>query len=354
MSRIIIADVRSHATDGTIKGHGYAVASNYLQIFKGTAEVKAAGGPAYARKYGEDCVELPYDTSNSTPGWLNKLRVLLNMRALFRRCRRDTIVLQSSGVATALVGLWLFKPADTRVFMILYNADAVASRLKRCLFRLAKKHICGVLCPNESVGRAHDRAYCVVPDYIYCAEQETSEAHPLIPYAEKTYDFCMVGLIWRDKGMVEVARHLAGTPYKVLIAGGLSGEEGLEEDLRAACRGAENIDLRIGYLSAEEYDAAIRSGRYSILNYSGAYSHHSSGVVFDIIFRGVPVIGSRCRALQFIEEDGIGRTFSDIQDFRPSEVLQESVHHRFVAALQTYYHKHQEYRKKLMAFVGVR
>ncbi len=350
MQRVIIADVRSHTIDGSIKGHGYAVASNYLEIFKGVAEVKVAGGSAYAQRYGDQAIALPNDALPSRPGWLNKLCTLQNMHWLFSHYRKDTIVLQSSGVVTALLGLALFKHAETRVFMILYNTEVMTSCVKRFFLRLAKRRIAGILCPNSKVGKAHNLPYCTIPDYIYCGEENTLRAQP-ISYEDKKYDFCMVGIIWRDKGMVEAARHLAGTPHKVLIAGALSGEEGLEEDLRAACRGTDNIDLRIGYLSAEEYDAAIRNSRYCILNYSAAYSEHTSGVVFDILFRGVPIVGRSCSSLHFIADYGIGQLYEEITAFAPASVLNAAEHARFLENMQHYFETHRAYRDKLIRFV---
>lgn len=350
MSRVIIADVRSHISGDTIRGHGFAVASNYLGVFRDVAEVKVAGGPAYSRKYGEAAIDLPYDTEDTRPTWLNKLRIMQNMRRLFRLCRKDTVVIQSSGVVTAFIGLILFKPAETRVFMILYNEEALNSCLKRFIFRFAKGKISGILCPNERIGKAHDLPYCIVPDYIYCGDGNTRHAKT-IPYEDKRYDFCMVGLIWRDKGMVEAARHLAKTSCRVLIAGSLSGEEGLEDDLRNACTGAENIELRLGYLSEEAYDRAIRNSRYCILNYSGAYSQHSSGVVFDILFRGTPVIGSRCQTLQFVDDFGVGCTYADIGALEPQRLLNESVYHDFCSHMVEYYATHQGYREQVKHFI---
>lgn len=351
MKRVIIADVRSCASAGTIKGHGYAVASNYLQIFRGAAEIKVAGGPAYAGKFGENCESLPYDVKETTPDWINKLRVLLNLKCLFRVCQQDTIVLQSSGVVTALVGIALFKKAHTRVYMILYNAEVQESWIKRLIFKMVKGKISGVICPNDEVGKVHGLPYCTVPDYIYCREQDGENTGNPVSYADKKYDFCMVGLIWRDKGMVEAARYFAGTPYKVLIAGSLSGEEGLEEELKNACSGADNIELRIGYLSSDEYEAAIRASRYSILNYSGAYSQHSSGVVFDMLFRGVPVIGRRCKTLKFIDDFQLGCTYTRIYEFAPESVMQESVYDSFCKRIEEYYTVHQSYRERLRNFI---
>lgn len=348
---IIIADVRSYTSHGLFKGHGYAVASNYLQIFQGKAEVRVAGGPVYAERFRGHIVPLPYNVEEERPSWLNIFYMMRNMRKLFRVCCNDTIILQSSGVANIFAGLALFKRPETKVFMILYNTEALSSFLKRCLFYLAQKKIRGILCPNERVAAAYDLPSCIIPDYIYCPPSDTEPSLESVPYAEKKYDFCMVGLIWRDKGMVEAARCLASTPYKVLIAGEISDEEGLEAELRAVCDGATNIDLRIGYLSSEAYDAAIRQSRYGILNYSGAYSQHSSGVVFDFLFRGVPVIGKTCKTLQFIEEFHVGHTFDRLEEFDFRSIMSESAHREFCSHLKTYYEAHQIYGNKVQSFV---
>lgn len=41
----------------------------------------------------------------------------------------------------------------------------------------------------------------------------------------------------------------------------------------------------------------LEASKYAILNYSGEYSNRSSGVVFDTLFNGVPVIGKKCQYL---------------------------------------------------------
>lgn len=347
MSRVIIADVKSHVQGDTFRGHGRAVAEHYLNVFRGTADVHVAGGPVY-RRFFEDVVPLPFNSEEASSPLKNKWRVMRNLFSLFCQCRKDTIIIQSCAVVTAFLGIALFKRKETRVFMIQYDRDGVSSRLKRFLFRLAKPKISGIICPNIDVGEAYGLPYCVVPDYIY-TEEASQEG--FVPYAQRQYDFCMLGLIWRSKGFVEAARLLAGTPYKVLIAGMPSQEEGLREELKEICDAAENVELHMRYLAADEYDAYIRQSRYCILNYSECYSQKSSGVVFDFLFRGVPVIGSKCRTLRFIEENAIGRTYDDIRDFRPNEVLQETIHQNFLKALQTYYQKHLEYRNQLIHFV---
>lgn len=351
MSRVIIADVRSYTSEGRFWGHGYAVASNFLRIFEKKTEAVVSGGPPYLHKFKEQIIPLPYNVDSCRSSWLNLLLMMLNMRKLFRECRNDTIILQSSGVVSSCVGITLYKKAGTRVFMILYNTEALSSPLKRLLFRLARNKISGILCPNEEVGKAYGIPSCTVPDYIYCSDRKGAHGQSWGGYRDKKYDFCMVGLIWRDKGMVEAARHLAGTPYKVLIAGEVSEEAGLKEELLEACKDADNIELRIGYLSAEDYDAAIRSSRYGILNYSGAYSLHSSGVVFDFLFRGVPIVGRACKTLKLLDDFHVGYTYTHMADFDPLSVLNETVYQGFCRHLESYYEAHQSYKLKVQNFI---
>lgn len=347
MRRVVISDVRSYVRAGVFRGHGRAVAEHFLKVFRGACDCRVAGGPAYSEHF-QDIIPLPYNTVGEQGFVRSKWRVLSNLRTLFRSCRHDAVILQSCAVVTAFIGIALFKKPETKLFMIQYDKEGVRSGLKRFLFRLAKGKIDGIICPHEDIGRAYGLPYCVVPDYIYTEDAAPSAA---LPYAEKPYDFCMLGQIWRSKGILEAARHLAGKPYKVLVAGMPSEEQGLREELEQLDKEADNIEMHLRYLSPEEYEHYLSASRYCILNYSGCYSERSSGVVLDFLFHGVPVIGSHCRALQFIEENGLGKTVERMEDFQPSEVLQEPVHQAYISALQTYYAKHREYREKLIRFI---
>lgn len=92
------------------------------------------------------------------------------------------------------------------------------------------------------------------------------------------YDFGILGIITEDKGVVEVAEQLAQTDYSVLIAG-RSANETIREKLISICKGKENISLILEYVNDEDYDRYLRQIKYCILNYSDAYSKHSSGVI---------------------------------------------------------------------------
>lgn len=342
MSRIVIADFNTHCRQGTCLGHSFAVADNYLHMF---ADAVAAGGPIYASRFTRAEI-LPHQTDEKHGTIVNKWLALRNLRALFRRCRNDILVMQSSSVATAFFGIALFRPRVRKLFMIQYNTAGVSTPLKRLLYRFAFRYIDGIICPTETIGKAYGRPYCLVPDYICTPQQGATE----IAYEHKSYDFCMVGLICRDKGIVEAARVLASSPYRVLIAGRADTPE-IAEELQALADSCSNIELKLQYLSEEEYAASIHASRYCILNYSGAYSEHSSGVVFDILFRGVPVIGSHCRSLEFIRETQTGQLLDNISELNPESLLQEEVYNHFRRHIETYKASHREHRERLYRFL---
>lgn len=342
MPRIVIADFSSYQRRGTCVGHYFAVASNYLQMF---ADAILAAGPVYARSFPQTEV-LPYQPGENHCGIVNKCMALLNLRVLLRKYRHDILILQSRSVATAFFGIALLRPHVRKLVMIQYNKMGLNTPLKRLLYRFASKYIDGIICPTEEIGNAYGRPYCVVPDYIYVPHRQTEE----ISYMQKRYDFCMVGLICRDKGIVEAARFFASTSCRVLIAGRADTPE-IAHELQQLADTAPNIELKLKYLSDEEYEAAIHASRYCMLNYSGAYSEHSSGVVFDILFRGVPVVGRRCQALQFIEEEQTGQLFSDIGEWNAEAVLSEEAYDHFRNHIASYRNSHREHRTRLSDFL---
>ena len=118
----------------------------------------------------------------------------------------------------------------------------------------------------------------------------------------------------------EVVRYFANTPYKVIIAGRPTSKE-LEDEVVAASKDVKNVTTILDFVSEEDFRKYLRESRYAILNYQGEYSNRSSGVVYDNIFSGVPVIGKRCKALNFIGKYGIGYLYDSIKDFAPQEVL---------------------------------
>lgn len=343
--RVIIADIRSMTVDGKAVGHYFSVAANYLDIFQKSCDVMVAGGPVFEQKF-SDLIRLPYDTDEKLSVTENKKRVFCNIRQLFTECANDIIVLQCSAVATAYLGIFLYKPSTCKVFLIQYNTLGIDSFLKKTLFCLAKNKIDGIVCPNDAIGSAYGLPYCVVPDYIYTGEGLCADGS----FESKKNDFGMFGLIVPDKGIIEAARFFAGSEYSVKIAG-YPQDEQVKKELLDICRKGENIELNLGYLSEEEYISGIKNSRYCILNYSGAYSEHSSGVVFDILFNGVPVIGKKCRSLEFIEKNNIGLIYDDISDVRFETIMNPQVYETYLRNIEKYFVEQRKNADTLVSFV---
>lgn len=345
MNVIIIADIRSHALTGKVTGHFIPLAKNYQAIFKGLCDVKVSGGPAYLKSFKEEeMVTLPYDINATT--MKDKWHTFDNCKILFKEGRGKIIIFQQSSIVTAYLALALFYHRKSKVFIIQYSRTGIDSPLKRTLYRLAKKKIDGVICPNEDVGKAYGLPYVVVPDYIYTGDANI----PTLSFEEKKFDFCIVGRLSPEKGIPEAIRALRDTGYKVLIAGRPQMEK-LADEIRDACEGASNIELHLGYIDDKDYLDYIHQSRYSILNYQGEYSVRSSGVVYDMLFNGTPVVGCRCRALNFIEEQGLGMIYDDISNIDYSRLMDASYYQRCQEHIDMYRKNHQQYKKKLIKFI---
>lgn len=346
MKTLYIADVKSFNVEGKSQGHYFSIAKNYNDIFKGLYKVYVAGGPLYQDKF-NNVYLLKYDTFKKTSFILSKLRILRNLYDLFRgKESGDIVVLQSSAVSTAFIGILLFKSFKCKLYLIVYSDENLNSSLKRILYSFSKRKIDGILCPSENVGKLYKRPYCVVPDYVYTATMKYS----YVSFENKLYDFTAVGIICRDKGIIEFAKKMKHTRYKILIAG-MPQNKDIEEEIISVCADAENIQLNLGYLSEEEYSMSIINSKYCFLNYSGAYSEHSSGVVFDILFRNVPIIGTKTKFLSFIADYQLGFLYDSLENFDPETVLKKDVYIDYLNNIQKYHTLHKSYIDQIRNFI---
>lgn len=346
MRRVIIADAKSFSRNGKSTGHYFTVADNYLEIFYDKCKVIVAGGPLYKERY-KELIELPYDTTPQCFGLVNKARVVMNLFSLFKQLKEeDVLVLQSNAVATTFFALAFYR-GENPIYMIQYNQMGLNSGVKKWLFSLAKKKINGIICPDAEIGAAYCDNYCVVPDYIMTEKQFAKLNESGLP---KKYDFGMLGIITEDKGIIEAAKQLGQTDYSVLIAG-RPANEAIREKLLSICKEKKNISLILEYVSDDDYDRYIRQIRYCILNYSDAYSEHSSGVIFDTLYRGTPVIGRRCKFLQVVEENKIGYLYDDISKCDFEQLLSEGQVHEYQDNLRKYLKQQVQVGNKLNQFL---
>lgn len=342
MREILIADVKSVNVCGKSPGHYFSVANNYIDIFRNSGfNIRVAGGPIYKGIFPE--VEtLPYDTYKGENVVKSKAKIIYNMRFLFKK--NSVIILQSNAVATAYLGIALFASKKNPVYMIQYDTLGLDSLIKRCLYRLAYPKIAGMICTSETIGRAYKKPYCVVPDYIYTKDANLDERNTY------QYDICMVGLICEDKGVLEAVEVLANTDYKVFVGGKVSNAA-LKKRIEDAAQNHGNITMKLGYLSDDEFRTAIASSKYCLLNYSNAYSEHSSGVVYDVLFSGTPIIARKCEFLNFIDEWEVGYVYTDISQFDFAKAMLDSSIKTARRNIIPYLESHKAFAESLCAFV---
>lgn len=329
-NEIILADIASHNVDGKSVGHFFTLCDNYLQMYPGC---KIAGGPIYEQHIKkEELIRLPYDSIAGDNFIKVKWREYKNLKALFQASNGKRVVLQQAATATIIMFLSFVKKPQCKLYLICYDDNGIRSTFKRLVYTLSKKKIDGIICPNESIGNTYDLPYCVVPDYIYTGSTETKTSERNI----KKYDFCLVGRLSPEKGAEEIVKVLGNTRFKILIAGKPQNKE-IENQLTNLARHANNIELHLGYVSEEDYRRYISESRYALLNYQGEYSLRSSGVVYDMIFAGVPVVGRRCKALQFIEDKNCGFLLDSLDELsgkKDADLSQYEAYMKGIAAFK--------------------
>ena len=342
--KVILADPISWTVSGKQAGHYRAVAENYASIFKGR-DFLIAGGPVY-RNWCDRLLELPCNQSSDFGHLKNKIAALRNCRSLFRSAKGASVILQSVGFATELLGVLFFAGKKTNVYLIQYQPLTSRSWFSRMLYSFARRKLRGVICPNDGVGRSFGVAYCIVPDYIYVGKVES------IPETEDAprYDFVSVGIQHPDKGVLEFAKKVAESGYTMLVAGAVPSTK-LKLSLESLAARHPNIHLDLRYLMEDEYDTAIRSGRYAVMNYTDAYSTHSSGVVLDFVYRGVPVVGHMCKALELISDNHMGYLYYSLTALKLENLLDGDVYNEYKRGIKKYLAKANSYIKSLLQFV---
>ena len=349
MKRIIIADLKSNNNNGICTGHYYALAENYRDVFSPFCEVKIASGPIYLKRFKkEEMLLLPYDYIAGESKIKNLIRIFFNARFLFKHVGKDDVVIvqQSQPAMILLVLLFTFF-GQCKLFQIQYSEEPMRRFSFKVMMFFARKKIKGLICPNEIVGNAYRLPYIVVPDYIY-VEKETNK--PRIAYSEKVYDFAFVGRIAKDKGVAEAVKAMGGKSYTLLVAG-LPQNQEEENSLKDTAAKCSNIKLKLEYVDDDDYDNYINNSRYCVLNYQGTYVERSSGVVLDTIFRGVPIVGRKCRALQFVEDENLGFLYDDINEYNFSDLLNENKYASYLFSIDAYKLKFKKYRMKLVEYV---
>jgi glycosyltransferase involved in cell wall biosynthesis len=349
MKRLIIADVKSHHFNGKCIGHYFAVAENYLNIFKDKIQILIAGGPIFKQKFGSDqMLDLPYSVDVLHDNiFKKKFKTLANCKSLFMQAKGDTIILQQSSVITSFIGVLLFYHHKSKLYMIQYNNDAMNNRIGKIIYAMMKNKIDGIICPNDQVGKAWKRPYCIVTDYI---NVQTNVNY--VPFEKRRYDFCFVGRIVEGKGVEAAVRYISGTQYTLLIAGKAEGD--LHEKISKICAHCPNIKFIDEVLPQSEYLRLIKISKYGLLNYEEEYQKRSSGVVLDFLMNGTPVIGKKCSALVMIQKYGAGELYDDISEIENMDLLNPNHYAKLLHGIDFFNDANRKLAVKLANFLGIR
>lgn len=347
MQRLYIADIRSNSSNNRLNGHCGAVARNYKELFHEVCDVKIVGGPIYKKYFNEeDLFLLPFDVP--TANLLGKLKTIWNSIRLFWQAKGEIIVLQQCTVLTSYFCIALFYWWTSKLYLIDYNTSGHNRWWKHLLYYFVKYKINGVICPTKSVGEAYGRPYCIVTDYIKTNYTRIEN----IPFKKREYDFCIIGTIWPDKGVVEAARRLKGTGLRLIIAGAVAVNS-LRSELEEIASEDDNVKLFLNYLSEDKYKEYVTHSKYCILNYSGGYNDRSSGVVLDVLFNRTPVIGNKCKALELVVNNGVGYVYNDIEKWDPVNVINEDLYNSYQLAIDKFFLKQKEYAHILRDFIMI-
>lgn len=348
MKRLVIADIKSFNNNGIQTGHYFSLARNYQSLFKDKFNVKVAGGPIYSTGFNKSHrFQLPYDWIHGKNRFKNIWRLFMNARYLFTlTTSNDIIIMQMASSATTFLAIAIFASKHHKIYSIQYDTEALDSPLKKLIYQFAKHKISGIICPAEQIGKHYSQPYCVVSDYIYSGNEDLK----IIPFSEKKYDFCIVGRIVPEKGVVEAVERLANSSYRVLVAGKPSSEA-IENRLFEIAYNHPNIELHLGFVSDEDFYNYLKLSKYSLMNYQGVYTNRSSGVVLDTLFNGTPVLGHRCLAMQFVEDNAVGKLYDDISTVDLSIVEDETIWENQIKSIKKYLKTHQVYKNRLIEFI---
>ncbi len=344
--KLLFADLQSCSSNhGQSIGHFTALAARYVRLLRDYCYVTIAGGPVYQRYFNDDNLYcLPCDTSPAMSSGQSLLAMVKNAWRLFRKAKNQIIILQYAKPFSNHIAV-LLAYRKCNLYLIQYSTNGIDTPIKRLIWRLIRHRVKGIICPNEEIGRAFGIPYCVVSDYIYIPEEECMRD-------EKKYDICLVGRITGAKGVTEAVRRLRNTRYKVLVAG-LPQTRQIGMTVFEACKDVANIDLRLHYLSDNDYRECLRMSRYALLNYSDWYSVSSSGAVLDALFCKVPVIGRRCKTLQFIEDRGLGMIYDDINSFDFSRCCDDDIYNQLMNNIRDYQQENASQIYKLRRFLRI-
>lgn len=345
--RIIIADFTTLTKEGKVFGHYAQVAKMYKDIFK-FYDVKIAGGSAYKEQFGKELILLKHQIElNEKSVWkkiCNKIGTILNGLRLISSTNNSVIIIQPYSFVSNMVSIMLAPKRKNKLFLIEYRYEAT-SILTKFLFRLVKHKIDGIICSQNTVGNQYKIPYIVMPDYIFIDEDM-----PISSSENFEYDFGIVGIMSEGKDIESVIRHVNMSNFSLIIAGYFEDDERYRNVIKLVK--SDNIKIINRYLDEQEYKKILQKCRFIILPYKEYYRNATSGVIFDTLFNGSPVIAPNYPNFQFLESYGVGKNYEyDFNEINLSEILKNR--NMYIENLEAYLRANRAEKNKLFSFMNL-
>lgn len=348
MEKVIIADITTLHNGNLILGHSLAVSENYLKVLRGNLEIYIAGGKIYSQYFDKGIlIILPFQNNNKfvenfIGRIIKKIKEAINAGIVLKG-DADTVIFQSySSLIPILIAL-LFSRTNSKVFIIQYKYG-LRGRLINYLYKKVSSKIEGIICTNSEVGKMYNKKYLVVSDFIYTNPKNNLENVTRVEEKYK-YDFSFVGIVSDGKNIEDIVENFNNTNYKVLIAGQFEDIERYKTLIKLA---NENIEIINKFLEEKTYRQYIKASKYILLPYKDYYNDVSSGVVYDALFYGKPVIASNVKNFEFIKEYNLGYLYEE----SIREVLDKQLNYnRFIENINKFLEDNIKYKDKLIKFL---
>lgn len=315
MKKVIIADTiaKYDSENGHPFGHYMNFSKQYYRALSPNYEVLIACAKMVKHHLPGDIetIELKfavkYKAKNGRMAKLvNIIKQQLNLMSVLLK-EADLIIIQSPDSLLQLFPLAVYfgrkKILCVAYRDLLQKDNRLWRRAKRLLFAMYRRKISGIITGIEEVGRKYGLEYLVIPDYI------NLEDSPEKPNADFTYDLAILGINSRSKNLEDVVRSFRNTKYRVLIAGRFVDKTQLSEIKSIS---SSNVIIKDEYIDDKTYKDIMQKARFIALPYNPTtYKLQSSGVFYEALYSGTPVICSNTSFLKIVRERRLGYVYEN-------------------------------------------
>ncbi|MCR5209319.1 MAG: hypothetical protein K6C99_03805 [Lachnospiraceae bacterium] len=267
---------------------------------------------------------------------MNKLRMFANIRMVLRNSPGKKVWFFNTEYYLMLY-LALFGNGGKEIYITTFMEGFRAGKngrfayFKQKIFEKAQKKIKLIIATGP--GYEFKNAESVfIPDYIYDPGLYEKFRKDKNDRELKKYAVCL-GTMNPEKQLEEMVEAFTRTGYPLIVAGFFYDKDRL---LKLRQMAGDNVDIRDGYLSKDEYLDLLAGAEFAVLPYSpDQYSNQTSGVLQEAVFLDtVPLSynavldGNRVPGVGFDSFDDIDTDMLEISEKKRKEFTAHYMHLR--------------------------